>query len=174
MFINIGIDEVNDIHRLTSRIIRTGIEKNITIATAESCTGGIISSLLTSISGSSKVFLGGVVSYSNTLKEEFLDVPLKMLEAYGAVSKEVAMEMAYGISKKTGSDYSVAVTGIAGPTGGTREKPVGLVYIALYSKKDLEMVNKFNFQGDRERIRFDTTREALILLDEHLSLRPSL
>ena len=100
-----------------------------TIAVAESCTGGLILEKLTRISGSSAYVLGGAVSYSNSAKTAMLDVPAAMLEEHGAVSKEVAEAMAAGVRKVTGSDIGLSVTGIAGPTGGTPEKPVGLIYI---------------------------------------------
>lgn len=112
-------------------------KNNQTLSLAESCTGGFISSKITDVSGSSDYFLGGVISYSNEVKQNVLEVKSSTLEKYGAVSSEVAIEMAKGVKKLTGSDYAIAVTGIAGPTGATPEKPVGTVHIALVSKDDI-------------------------------------
>ena len=112
-------------------------EKGKTMATAESCTGGNISALITSISGSSEVFKGTVVSYSNEIKENVLGVKLETLENYGAVSSQVVEEMAKGVLKIMNTDYAIAVSGIAGPTGGTKEKPVGTTWIAIASKNNV-------------------------------------
>ena len=117
-------------------------EKNLTIATAESCTGGLISHSITNISGSSDYFDRGIVSYSNNAKVELLDVSEELLEKYGAVSEQVAKAMAEGVRNKSNVDIGIATTGIAGPTGGTIEKPVGLVYIAV-STADESIVKKF-------------------------------
>lgn len=108
--------------------------QHITLATAESCTGGTIASRLTSLPGASQYFLGGLVTYTNTMKHDFLGVSLKTLDTYGAVSKEVVTEMVEGLIAKTGADYGIAVSGIAGPSGGTPEKPVGTVWIAISGK----------------------------------------
>ena len=121
-----------------------------TVSTAESCTGGNISKLLTSISGSSEYFKGGVVAYSNDVKTNQLNVPSAIFEKFGAVSPEVVENMAKGAIALFNTDYSVAISGIAGPTGGTDEKPVGTVWIAVASKSDLK-VQKFNFGDNRER-----------------------
>ncbi|MCU0646285.1 MAG: CinA family protein [bacterium] len=105
--------------------------EKLTIATAESCTGGLIAKLMTDIPGSSEVFVGGIVSYSNDIKEKWLGVSHETLEKFGAVSEKTISEMLDGILKKTGSDLGIAVSGIAGPGGGTLEKPVGTVYIGV-------------------------------------------
>ena len=104
-------------------------ERGLTLATAESCTGGLVAARLTSVPGSSDVFLGGVVAYANEVKEAELDVPAEVLAEHGAVSAETAAAMARGARERLGADVAVAVTGIAGPGGGTPEKPVGLVYL---------------------------------------------
>lgn len=134
-----------------------------TISTAESCTGGLISHKLTNVPGISSYFLQGVVTYSNDAKINILKVPEDLIIKYGAVSSQVAEAMAEGIRKLSGSDFSVAVTGIAGPGGGTDEKPVGLVYIAVGSS-DKVTVHKFNFKGNREYIKERTANTALDLL----------
>jgi PncC family amidohydrolase len=107
------------------------LERGLTVAVAESCTGGLIAAAITEIPGSSGYFLGGVVSYSNAAKEAFLDVPYALIEAHGAVSREVAVAMASGARSRFGADLAVSVTGVAGPDGGTLDKPVGLVYIGV-------------------------------------------
>ena len=124
-------------------------KKGSTLSMAESCTGGMIAHLITSIPGSSRYFTGSVVAYSNKIKEEILGVNKKTLESYGAVSEQVVREMAAGAMKHFGTDYSVATSGIAGPNGGTTEKPVGLVWIAVASR-DRIVAEKFNFGNQRD------------------------
>jgi nicotinamide-nucleotide amidase len=154
------------------RIVLYQLElRGATLATAESCTGGLMAQRLTSISGSSRSFLGGAVVYSNELKTLFADVPAELIEANGAVSREVAIALAEGIRKRVGSSYGVGITGIAGPSGGSEEKPVGLVYIAVSDGKDTEVVEK-RFSGDRDRIRQHAAQQALDLVRRAL-LRPS-
>jgi len=134
-----------------------------TIAVAESCTGGLLSERLTRIPGSSSYFLGGAVCYSNELKTRLSGVPPKLLEENGAVSKPVAQALAAGMRKRTGASIGVGVTGIAGPGGGTPEKPVGLVFIALADERGTQ-VREFRFPGDRERIRNWATTAALEII----------
>jgi len=121
---------------------------HMTIATAESCTGGLLAHILTNISGSSEYFDRGVITYSNVSKIELLDVPEKILTDFGAVSEQVARAMAEGIRKRARVDIGVSTTGIAGPTGGTKEKPVGLVYVGV-ATHDTVSVKRFLFSGDR-------------------------
>lgn len=121
-----------------------------TMSTAESCTGGSIASLITSVSGSSEYYLGSVVSYANSVKTDVLGVPSEIIERYGAVSSECVAAMAEGVRKLTGTDYSVATSGIAGPGGGSDEKPVGTVWIGVSSQKGTETF-KLHFKGDRKR-----------------------
>ena len=121
-----------------------------TMSTAESCTGGSIASLITSVSGSSEYYLGSVVSYANSVKTDVLGVPSEIIERYGAVSSECVAAMAKGVRKLTGTDYSVATSGIAGPGGGSDEKPVGTVWIGVSSQKSTETF-KLHFKGDRKR-----------------------
>ena len=141
--------------------------RGATLSVAESCTGGLLSERLTSISGSSRSFLGGAVVYSNELKTEFAGVPEELIDEKGAVSREVAVALAEGIRRRCHSTYGVGVTGIAGPGGGTEEKPVGLVYIAISDGAQTEVVEK-NFAGDRERIRFYASQQALDMVRRKL------
>ncbi len=169
MFLEIKKEEIEEVYRLANEAVQSAIEKNKTVSTAESCTGGMIASLITSVSGSSKVFIGGAVTYSNQLKMDILNVSAESLNVHGAVSSQVALEMARGIKKLTSADYNIAVTGIAGPAGGTPEKPVGLVYIAFSGSNNPPIIKKFIFKGTREEIRLKTTAEALrLLLEIHL------
>ena len=141
--------------------------KQETLAVAESCTGGLLAQRLTSISGSSRSFLGGAVVYSNELKTDFCGVPPKLIETHGAVSPEVAEAMARGIRQRCGASMGVGITGIAGPGGGTEEKPVGLVYIAVSYGNKIESI-ECNFRGDRERIRQWSAQQALDLIRRRL------
>ena len=136
------------------------IEKGLKIATAESCTGGMIASRLISFPGISEVFLEGAVTYSNDAKMRTLNVKEDTLNKYGAVSEETAKEMALGIAMRAGADISVVTTGIAGPGGGTEEKPVGLVYMGIYYKGEVT-VKRFVFNGDRNKVRTRATITAL-------------
>lgn len=141
--------------------------KNLTISTAESCTGGMIAEKLISYPGISKSYLEGMITYSNEAKMKRLRVSKETLDKYGAVSEQTAKEMAEGIAKESGSNISIITTGIAGPGGGTEEKPVGLVYIGLYINGVVK-VRKFNFQGDRDKVRLRTTMNALDWLRREL------
>jgi nicotinamide-nucleotide amidase len=138
-----------------------------TLAVAESCTGGMIAERITQVPGSSRTFLGGAVVYSDTLKHAFAGVPPEMIAEHGAVSEEVAIALATGIRLRTGATLGLGVTGIAGPGGGTEEKPVGLVHIALSSAEKTEALEK-TFRGDRNRVREWTTQQALDLLRRRL------
>lgn len=133
-----------------------------TIGFAESCTGGLLSSELTKISGVSDIYLGAVVSYANSVKVHLLNVSPLSLESFGAVSQMVAQEMAHGACQSLASDCSIAITGIAGPTGGSVEKPVGTVFIAVQTPQQ-KQVQKFFFQGDRGQIQQQTVVAALEL-----------
>ncbi|HEY2835765.1 MAG TPA: CinA family protein [Rhizomicrobium sp.] len=144
-------------------------EKRLRIVTAESCTGGLIAGLLTEIPGSSDVVERGFVAYSNEAKEELLDVPHEFIEAFGAVSEQVARAMAEGALEHARAERSVAVTGIAGPGGGTAQKSVGLVYIAVARPEGDVMVREYRF-GDvgRDRVRLATVEKAIRLLADSL------
>jgi len=134
-----------------------------TIATAESCTGGLLAERLTRISGSSAYFLGGVVSYSNTLKSAWVDVPAEVIESRGAVSSEVAVALADGIRRRTGATLGVGITGVAGPTGGTPEKPVGTVHVAIADASGSKE-RGVHYPGERDRIRWQASQTALDLV----------
>jgi nicotinamide-nucleotide amidase len=141
--------------------------RNTSLAVAESCTGGLVAERITSVSGSSRYFLGGAIVYSNQLKTELAGVPKELIEAHGAVSREVAAALAEGIRRRIGSGLGLGVTGIAGPTGGTAEKPVGLVFHALASDRSTEVVER-RFPGDRKRIRWFASQQALDMVRRRL------
>ena len=141
--------------------------RQATLAVAESCTGGMVAQRITSVPGASRSFLGGAIVYSDELKHAFAGVSPEMIAEHGAVSEEVAKALATGIRLRTGATLGLAVTGIAGPTGATDEKPVGLVYIALSSAEKTESIEK-NFRGDRNRVREWSTQQALDLLRRRL------
>jgi nicotinamide-nucleotide amidase len=131
-----------------------------TIAVAESCTGGLLAERLTRISGSSTYFLGGAVCYTNEMKIRWAGVPAELIQIHGAVSQSVAQALAEGVRSRAGSSIGLGITGIAGPTGGTQEKPVGLVFIALADERGTQ-VREFHFPGDRDRVRYWATQMAL-------------
>ena len=152
---------------LAQVVVNKLIEKNMTIAVAESCSGGMVASAIVDIAGSSKVFMEGVVTYSNESKIKRLGVKAKTLEKFGAVSEETAEEMAVGVAKSAGTNIGIGITGIAGPDGGSEEKPVGLVYIGICINGKTE-VREFKYSGNRQRIRgravtstFDTLRRLI-------------
>jgi nicotinamide-nucleotide amidase len=142
-------------------------QRDATLAVAESCTGGMLGARLTAVPGSSQYFAGGFITYSNELKRKLLGVPAEMLESFGAVSAETAGAMAAGARERAGSSYAVSITGVAGPDGGTEEKPVGLVYLGIAGPEG-DAVTQRRFIGDRERIRIFTTQAALDLLRRRL------
>jgi len=141
--------------------------RNATLAVAESCTGGLLAERITSVSGSSRYFLGGAVVYSNQLKTEFAGVPAEMIERHGAVSREVAAALAEGIRYRCESTLGVGITGVAGPNGGTPEKPVGLVFHAVASDTGTEVIQR-TFPGDRKRIRRFASTMALDMVRKKL------
>lgn len=134
-----------------------------TLAVAESCTGGLVAQRITSVPGSSRYFIGGVLVYSNEMKTSMADVPSALIAEHGAVSKEVAKTMAEGIRKRCNASIGVGVTGVAGPGGGTPEKPVGLVYVAIADGKKTEVIER-KWPGDRERVRYYASQQALDLI----------
>lgn len=141
--------------------------RNATLAAAESCTGGLLAERITSVSGSSRYFLGGAVVYANALKTELAGVPTEMIERHGAVSREVAAALAEGIRYRCESTFGVGITGVAGPGGGSPEKPVGLVFHAVASDSGTEVVQR-NFPGDRKRIRRFASTMALDMIRKKL------
>jgi PncC family amidohydrolase len=153
---------------LSQRVVTQLIQKELTLATAESCTGGLIAKLITDVAGSSKIFIGGVVSYSNEMKQKWLNVKSETLEKFGAVSEETVSEMLSGIVAATKSDLAIAVSGVAGPTGGTPEKPVGTVFIG-WRFQEKQIVDRFQFDGNREEIRNFSAERALLKLIEQIN-----
>jgi nicotinamide-nucleotide amidase len=149
--------------QLEAVIVRLLTERKKTLVLAESCTGGYIANRITNVSGASAVLLGGLVTYSNEAKQQFLGVRAETLEQQGAVSESVAREMAAGARRQTGADYALAVTGIAGPDGGTPGKPVGTVFIALAAGHHTFVLNPIN-RYERETFKYVTSQQALELL----------
>ena len=143
------------------------IKRKKTISVAESCTGGLLSSLLTKYPKASAYFLLGVVAYSNKSKKQILDIPEKIINKYGAVSNKVALLMARNIRKKINADFGISITGIAGPTGATAIKPKGTVYIGL-STKNKTICRLFLFPGNRENIRKHSALKAMRILAANL------
>jgi len=153
-----------ELEEVVGRLLRS---QHKTLAVAESCTGGLLGDRITDVPGSSDYFLQGIVAYSNQAKINALGVKPSILQQQGAVSPEAAQAMARGIREKAQSDYGLGITGIAGPSGGSPQKPVGLVYIALAWEKGIE-VKKNRFLGNREKIKFQASQKALDILREHL------
>jgi nicotinamide-nucleotide amidase len=149
--------------KLAKAVVRLLTKKKSTLALAESCTGGFIANEITNVPGASKIFLGGVVSYSNQAKQKFLGVRAKTLARHGAVSRDVAAEMAAGARKCFGADFAIAVTGIAGPSGGTKNKPTGTVFIAVAGAFGILVHHKLN-HFDRQKFKKMTAKQALELL----------
>jgi nicotinamide-nucleotide amidase len=144
------------------------IAQNLMVCAAESCTGGLLMSTLTDIPGSSAYVMGGVVTYSNAIKERLIHVPHRTLMSHGAVSEPTARDMAAGVRDLFGADVALSITGIAGPGGGTDDKPVGLTYIGITSDSGLE-VRQFIWEEDRATNKALSVEAALSLLIEHLS-----
>ena len=149
-------------------VVRLLTERNETVSTAESCTGGLLANRLTNIPGASKVFVGGFVVYASKMKIVTLGVDDSLIDKFGSVSKPVAQAMAEGARDRSGTIYALATTGIAGPTGGSEKKPIGTVYIALASNNAETLVRHFNFASDRETFKQLATQAALNLLRERL------
>ena len=148
---------------IANQIKHQAIEKNYTISVAESCTGGLIAAYLTSVPGSSGYFSSGIVSYSNDAKIKLLNVPTNILTNFGAVSKETAECMAVGVQKLMGTNIAISVTGIAGPDGGSKTKPVGMVCFGLCGS-GLTNSSTHYFTGKREEIRHLACRQALLMI----------
>ncbi len=156
-----GFDETTTLEARVGELLR---QKRATVATAESCTAGLVAERITRVSGSSDYFLGAIVAYANSIKERLLGVPTDLLARVGAVSEEVAIAMAEGARTRTGADYALALTGIAGPTGGSEEKPVGTVHIALARPQGATKARRLRFPGTRQRVREFSTVWALDML----------
>ena len=146
---------------LANKFVSYCIKKKIYVSLAESCTGGLISSKMTSVANASKVIKYCLVTYSNESKHKFLKVPLNILKKHGAVSEETAYYMTKGLSKDKKINFSLAITGIAGPSGGSKAKPVGLVYFSFFYKKRNIIVEKKIFKGNRNKIREEAANYAL-------------
>lgn len=156
-----------DVIASAEAVLNAGRQRGLKLATAESCTGGLIAAALTEIAGSSDVVDRGFVTYSNQAKVDMLGVPPPVIDRHGAVSAAVALAMVEGALSHSTAHVAVSVTGIAGPGGGTEQKPVGLVYIAAHRSGSEPVVQRFNFtSGTRDGIRNDAVREALRLLSE--------
>ena len=153
---------------LEAVVVRMLKERKETLATAESCTGGLIANMITNVAGASEIFMAGYVTYANSAKSDVLNVDSKLFEKHGAVSEPVARAMADGARQRAGCTYGLATTGIAGPTGGSDEKPVGTVYVALASADSATAVKKFLFPTDRETFKQLAARAALDLLRRRL------
>jgi len=153
-----------DIASLAAETIKALTARGLTVATAESCTGGLIAGALTSINGSSEVVYGGFVTYANEAKISQIGVPYALLKQHGAVSEQVAIAMAEGALGTAGTHLAIAVTGIAGPNGGSADKPVGLVHFALASDDDTRHVRKVFAKLDRDGVRHATIVQALKML----------
>ena len=149
---------------LSLKIVKLLTKKKLTVSIAESCTGGLLASSITSISGSSKVFNMGLVTYSNNAKVKMLQVPKKTITKYGAVSYETCLSMVKNLSKISKANISISITGVAGPSGGTKAKPVGLVYIGL--KKGSKLIVKKNYFKSKKRISIQkaTVKKALKMI----------
>lgn len=159
----------NEIYKLADQVIDAARKQRLTIATAESCTGGGIGAALTAISGASKVYDGSIISYSDDVKANLLGVPKDTLKNHGAVSEQTAIAMAEGVRKALSTNLAISVTGIAGPTGGTKDKPVGTVWIGLAYKGRVTHAEHFIFADEsRESVRMDTIVQALKLLKQAL------
>jgi PncC family amidohydrolase len=148
------------------------LDHHLTLVTAESCTGGLVAHRITNVPGSSSYYLGGFIAYANEVKEALLGVRHETLLAHGAVSEETAREMARGARQRIGADVGVSITGIAGPTGGTPDKPVGLVYIAL-STTEADLFERHIWQGNRLENKEQSAEATLQLLFTYLQQRRS-
>jgi PncC family amidohydrolase len=158
-------DALAELVTLAGRLQEVCVRDGVTVATAESCTGGLVAHVLTEVPGSSGYVLGGIVSYSDAVKIAELGVPREQLAAHGAVSAQVAVAMAEGVRSRLGSDLGVGITGVAGPDGGSAEKPVGLVYVAVAGLGPSD-VRRFHWPGDRHQNKVDSARAAVEMLLE--------
>ncbi len=157
------------------KMISLASENGVKIACAESCTGGMLSAAITAIPGASEVYLGGIVSYDNRIKSDVLGVNPEDIKKYGAVSQQIAEQMAEGVIKLTGADLAVSITGIAGPTGGTEEKPIGTVWIGIAKRGSAPKAALLKFEdAGRKKIRKNATKAALDMLIQAIKQQPVL
>ena len=154
-------------YKIAEQIVNLLTQNNCKVCSAESCSGGGIAKALTSVPGCSEVFAGGVVAYSNAIKVRLLSVPEKMIEKCGAVSEKVVIEMADNTARVFDADFCIASTGIAGPSGGTMKKPIGTVWLAVATPKNIIILENL-FKGNRERIREQTITHGLELLKNEI------
>ncbi|MEO1041517.1 MAG: CinA family protein [Pseudomonadota bacterium] len=159
--------------RLAEAVVTQAASEGLTAVTAESCTGGLVSAALTSVPGSSAAFTYGFVTYANEAKQDLLGIPPELIRAHGAVSRQVAEAMAAGALARSGADISVAVTGVAGPGGGTAQKPVGLVWFALGGPFGIRAERRLFPDTSRDLVRMHAARTALRLLQRGIRLIPS-
>jgi PncC family amidohydrolase len=152
---------------LGERLYRTCLDRGLTVATAESCTGGLVAHAITEIAGSSSYFRGGYITYADDVKRDHLGIPQELLDAHGAVSAQVARAMAEGARARLNADLAVAITGIAGPGGGSAEKPVGLTYVGVADAAGVD-VRRHLWTGDRSANKRDSAVAALELMLERL------
>ncbi len=155
--------------RIETRVVRLLSERGLTLAVAESCTGGLIGHLLTNVPGSARCFVGGVAAYHGRAKTALLGVPAETLREHGSVSAEAAVAMARGVRERLDTDIGVGVTGIAGPTGGSEARPVGLVYLALTSRDGRTLARREVWTGDREANKAQSAQAALELIEQYLT-----
>ena len=156
-----------ELDKLSEEVGRSLCSSGLTISCAESCTGGLLTSILTDVPGSSSYVMGGIVSYSNDVKSNLLHISDDTLSVYGAVSAETAREMAEGIRNLIQTDIGVGITGVAGPGGGSREKPVGLVYIALSCMQHITVIENY-FSGTRTENKRMAVEKALIMIQDEI------
>ena len=149
-----------DVKNINILLVEKLLQKGLKISTAESCTGGLLSALITQVSGASEIFEETIVTYSNEAKMRELGVKKETLDRYGAVSHNTAYEMCAGICKHTGSDIGIGITGIAGPTGGTEDKPVGTVFIGICVRGEISVM-EMHFDGNRDKVRESTCFTAM-------------
>ena len=169
---NIVLNPIQLVETLRSEVmssVRVLGDKHFTLGFAESCTGGLLSSYFTELAGVSQIFMGSVVSYDNKIKQKFLQVSEETLKTRGAVSTETAKQMAEGALKALESSVAVSVTGIAGPTGGSPQKPVGTVFIAVAGLKSETLAFEHHFDGDRKSIQLQSCIEAVKHLNEFIN-----
>lgn len=160
---------MKNVEKIVENLIENLSAKKQTVSFAESCTGGRIAAAFTAVSGSSNILHGSCVTYANKIKEEWLGVPKEILETKGAVSKECVEYMLRGMEKMAASDYTLAVSGIAGPTGGTAFKPVGTVYIGLRTPDGSNEIHHCLFKGERHQVQEQATAFAIELLEKNIN-----
>jgi nicotinamide-nucleotide amidase len=161
-------EQTLDVEILVEKVAGLLCHHKQTLSCAESCTGGLLAATCTALAGSSQWFEGGVVSYSNACKQKWLNVRAQTLEAFGAVSAQVVEEMAIGIQNACDTNHAISISGIAGPSGGSDDKPIGCVYFGFFMEKENVISIRKNFNGDRYNVQIQATKFALEYLYEYL------